>query len=60
MNPVTKKVRYKLQQEIQEMRDRLGSGWTFHRSNVEKTALETAEIVGKIEGLEFIFNIEGD
>jgi len=60
LNPVTKKVRFKIEQKIQSQHKKLGHGWTFDRDSMEKTAMETAEMCGKIEGLEFIFNLEGD
>ena len=60
MNPVTKKVRYKIDEQITECRSKLADGWTLSTGNAEKTAILTAREVGKIEGLEFLFSIEGD
>ena len=60
LNPITKKIRYKIEQEIIECRSKLADGWTLSTSNAEKTAILTAREVGKVEGLGFIFNIEPD
>ena len=60
MNPVTKKVRHRIQQEIEETRNRLVYGFTVYIGNSDKTAMSTAKETGRIEGLEFIFNLEGD
>ena len=60
LHPATKKVRFKVKQEIQSAKERLGDGWTLELESVEGTALRTAKEVGYVEGLEFIFNIEGD
>ena len=60
MNPVTKKVRHRIQQKIEETRNRLGDGFTVYMGNSDKTAMNTAKETGRIEGLEFIFNLEGD
>ena len=60
LNPITKKVRFKIEKKIRECQEHLGNGWTLHRESMERTALETAELAGKVEGLEFIFEIEGD
>jgi hypothetical protein len=60
MNPITKKVRHRIQQKIEETRDRLGDGFTVYMGNSDKTAMNTAKETGRIEGLEFIFNLEGD
>ena len=60
MNPITKKVRHRIQQKIEETRDRLSDGFTVYMGNSDKTSMYTAKETGRIEGLEFIFNIEGD
>ena len=60
LNPVTKKVRKKIEREIQNCEDRLGSGWALDFDSVEKTALLTAREVGIIEGLNFVFRMEAD
>ena len=60
MNPITKKVRHRIQQKIEETKNRLGDGFTVYMGNSDKTAMCTAKETGRIEGLEFIFNIEGD
>jgi len=60
MNPVTKKIRYKIEQEIARITVEMGHGFTLYLDNGDKTAMRTAREVGKIEGLEFIFDIEPD
>jgi len=60
MHPITKKVRYKIEQTLLQAKGNLGAGWTLNLTSVEETAMRTARDVGYIEGLEFIFNIEAD
>lgn len=60
LNPITKKVRFNIEKELESAHKKLGDGWTLHRESAERTAIETAETCGKIEGLGFIFNIEGE
>ncbi len=60
LHPATKKIRFKVEQEIQNAKDRLGSGYTLELDSIEETVLRTSKEVGYVEGLEFIFNIEGD
>jgi len=60
LNPITQKIKLIVKEQLKDVHSKLGNGWTLHRGSIEKTALETAEMVGKIEGLEFIFNLEGD
>ena len=60
MHPATKKVRFKVEQEIQRSKNIMGDGYTLDLDNVGRTAILTAREVGKIEGLDFIFNIEAD
>ena len=60
LHPVTKKVRHKIEAEVVETQARMGDGYTLDFDNVDRTAILTAREVGKIEGLEFIFNMEAD
>ena len=60
MHPITKKIRHKVEQEIARIKAEMCWGFTLHLENAEKTAMKTAREVGKIEGLDFIFNIEAD
>ena len=60
LHPATKKVRYKVEQEIEACRSRLADGWTLSLGSAEKTSMLTARDVGKIEGLRFLFELEAD
>jgi len=60
MNPVTKKVRHKIEQEIANISREMALGFTLYLDSSDKTSMRTAREVGKIEGLEFLFNIEPD
>lgn len=60
MHPITKKVRYKIEKNLLQVKGRMGEGWTLNVNSIEETAMRTARDVGYIEGLEFIFNIEAD
>ena len=60
LHPVTKKVRYKIEREIQSCQDRLSSGWAIDFDSAEKTALLTVKEIGMVEGLSFLFNMEAD
>ena len=60
MHPVAKKVRFQVQKELNQTRSRLADGFTLHESSADKTAIQTAKEVGYSQGLEFIFNIEGE
>jgi hypothetical protein len=60
MNPVTKKVRHKIEQEIARIQYEMGHGFTVYPENSDKTAMRTAREVGKIEGLDFVFDIAPD
>ena len=60
MHPVTKKVRHKIEQEIARIQYEMGRGFTVYSESSDKTAMKTAREVGKIEGLDFVFDIEPD
>lgn len=60
MHPVTKKIRHKIDQEKSLIEFEMAHGFTLYLDNVDKTAMKTAREVGKIEGLDFLFNIEPD
>ena len=61
LHPATKKVRYKVEQEIASCRNKLADGWTLSfGGGADKTAMLTAREVGKLEGLEFLFELEAD
>ena len=54
LHPATKKVRFKVEEEIQNAKDRLGNGFTLYLDSLNKTSLRTAKEVGYVEGLDFI------
>ena len=60
LNPITKKVRHKIEREIASISRDMALGFTLYLDGCDKTSMKTAREVGKIEGLEFIFNIEAD
>ena len=60
MNPATKKVRFKVEQEIEACRNRLADGWTLDLEDIGHTAVLTAREIGKVEGLKFLFELEAD
>ena len=60
MNPVTKKIRYKIEQEIANISREMSLGFTLYLDSCDKTSMRTAREAGKIEGLQFLFDIEPD
>lgn len=60
LNPVTKKVRYKIEQEIANISREMALGFTLYLDSCDKTCMKTAREAGRIEGLNFLLNIEPD
>ena len=60
LHPVTKKVRFKIEKEIEESRNKLADGWALDLDDIGRTAILTAREVGRIEGLKVLFDIEAD
>ena len=57
-DPITMQVFKKLQNHIQEIESFIGHGGTLDYSSGSKTAIATAHEIGKIRGIETIFELE--
>ena len=56
-DPITRKVLKQLEDKISGITSDLGTGRTLDEDNAEATLSRTARLVGKIEGINEIFNV---
>lgn len=57
-DPVTKKVFKRLELTMDNIRRIIGAGGTLDEDSAEATLGRTARLVGKIEGINEIFNVD--